>query len=413
MPVSMTAREFQNELRKSLRLLYEPIELRRSRLIEIFRLDAAIDQSASLRKVLQESIQALKPDPSTPADTGSSRIYEVLYYRYVEQSSLKEVAMELALSIRQVHRIETAGLEALSVYLISRYQLSFASDENGDDQPAQASSEISELEWLRKSFKSEDIDLYSMIDSAIATIQPLIENSQVEIRIAHQANSAWMQGDVTILRQALVNTLITVFQLSPVGIIHAKVSTSLDQVHFIVNRELSGQPEQLEYNDQIREMTDLVAQLVKILGGSIEIEIQPGKRFQIDLIFPIRDRLIVMVIDDNRDALLLVERYLTGTVYQFLGAHNPQQVIPLVQEFHPQILILDVMLPGIDGWKLLRDMKNAGLLASTQVIVSTILPQESLALAFGAAGFLRKPVTREKLLSLLNQLVSQAKKEQS
>jgi len=64
---------------------------------------------------------------------------------------------------------------------------------------------------------------------------------------------------------------------------------------------------------------------------------------------------------------------------------------------------LDVMLPGIDGWELLGQLREHPQTSCIPVVVCTILPQEPLALALGAAAFLRKPVSREALLSALDR----------
>jgi len=66
--------------------------------------------------------------------------------------------------------------------------------------------------------------------------------------------------------------------------------------------------------------------------------------------------------------------------------------------------LLDVMLPGVDGWELLGRLREHPQLKGLPVIVSTILPQESLAMALGAAAFLCKPVTQEAFLQTLNSL---------
>ena len=67
--------------------------------------------------------------------------------------------------------------------------------------------------------------------------------------------------------------------------------------------------------------------------------------------------------------------------------------------------MLDVMLPGIDGWELLGRLREHPRTRNVPVVISTILPQEQLALALGAAAFLRKPINRETLLSSLDRLL--------
>jgi CheY-like chemotaxis protein len=72
---------------------------------------------------------------------------------------------------------------------------------------------------------------------------------------------------------------------------------------------------------------------------------------------------------------------------------------------------MDVMLPSINDWALLGQLRVHPALLGVPIIVCTILPQEDLALALGAAVYLRKPINREVLLSMLDQLIHRASKE--
>ena len=72
---------------------------------------------------------------------------------------------------------------------------------------------------------------------------------------------------------------------------------------------------------------------------------------------------------------------------------------------------MDVMQPGINDWELLGQLRVLPALQGVPIIVCTILPQEDLALALGAAAYLRKPINREVLLSTLDQLVHRSSKE--
>ena len=71
----------------------------------------------------------------------------------------------------------------------------------------------------------------------------------------------------------------------------------------------------------------------------------------------------------------------------------------------PHLIVLDVMLPGIDDWELLGRLRAHPRTRAAPIIICTILPQKELALALGAAAFIRKPVSRPALLSALDHQV--------
>jgi PleD family two-component response regulator len=77
---------------------------------------------------------------------------------------------------------------------------------------------------------------------------------------------------------------------------------------------------------------------------------QPPFAARLDL--PAVDEAAILIVDDNADALQLFERYLAGTGYTFAGTTDPRQTLALAQELRPRIVVLDVMLPIVDGFHL-------------------------------------------------------------
>lgn len=74
----------------------------------------------------------------------------------------------------------------------------------------------------------------------------------------------------------------------------------------------------------------------------------------------------------------------------------------MAQESPPRIIVLDVMMPEIDGWEVLGRLRQHPLTSHIPIIICTILAEEELALSLGASGFLRKPVSREAFLGALD-----------
>jgi CheY-like chemotaxis protein len=109
-----------------------------------------------------------------------------------------------------------------------------------------------------------------------------------------------------------------------------------------------------------------------------------------------------LAIDDNIDTLQLLQRYTIGTRYRFVGLRDPQEALQAALELSPQIIVLDVMLPHIDGWELLGRLLEHPGLQHIPVLICSILPHEQLAATIGASGYVRKPVTRRTFLQALD-----------
>jgi CheY-like chemotaxis protein len=418
-----TREHFLIELRKALRHLYDPAVLQRSPLIALFGLDKRANPQAVLRRLITDAVQHLKPEEGVPFYAGAWRIYHVLAYRYIEQSDQRTVALNLGLSIRQLRRQERLAERVLADYLWKEYGLEAKAPNAGAPPssvgtlaPSEESKTLAgpeaELTWLRQSLPSETTQVAEFIQNVLQVAKPMLSRSAVEVRCQIPDGLPPLTGQLLLLRQAFLNLLTLSARSAPQGRVHitAEVSLPVLYIHFRATVEQGSAA--IHQNDNThpwKERSEIAHQLVKAFGGDLKVTFKPTEReiitAQFDL--PIGERRVrVLVIDDNADALLLFERYFSGTRYEFTGVRDPEQALPLAQNLSPQIIVLDVMLPGIDGWELLGRLREHPLTSHVPVVVCTILPQEELAQALGAAAFIRKPVSRETLLSVLDQQIN-------
>jgi CheY-like chemotaxis protein len=142
-------------------------------------------------------------------------------------------------------------------------------------------------------------------------------------------------------------------------------------------------------------------------GGSFEATATGNEEapFTASITLPTAEQTPVLVIDDNDDTLRLLERYLTGSSYRFVGTSDPREGLRLAEQLDSAVIVLDIMTPKMDGWELLGRLREHPGTRGFPVIVCTILPQEQLAFTLGAAEFIHKPVTRGELLSALDRQV--------
>jgi CheY-like chemotaxis protein len=365
--------------------------MRRSPIFELLSLPIPEDRVAALRGLLQNAIRDFKPDPKAPVNPSHQRAYDILTYRFIEQSSQKEVAVDLALSLRQVQRLETAALKDLAESIACTYglALSWSETELESIPPEQFQQE---LDWLRRSYRFEKINLTALLEPILSTLAPLLRLAPLEILIPPDLPP--VQGQSTSLQQAILNILSL---LLPGGPVTLRAQTHSDGVLI----EVEGK----DYSPgaDIQAGLSVAQQLVAISGGKLNLS--EGVNLKVTLLLQTFSLPLILAIDDNQDALTLLERHLTGSEYQFLGTRDPESFIALVAEHRPKVILLDVMLPGTDGWSLLSRLKSHPGIDTIPVILTTILPQEHLALTLGAQAFLRKPYSRDELLSLLERIL--------
>ena len=151
---------------------------------------------------------------------------------------------------------------------------------------------------------------------------------------------------------------------------------------------------------QEESVLSLGGQLLELFSAQINLTFTEETN-QICLRLPVLRRTHVLVIDDNKDFLELMQRYTAGTRFEIYSLNPHESLVDHILTFQPVLIILDIMMPRMDGWELLRILRSNESIKSIPVIISTILPQESLAMAMGANGFLPKPITQDWLMRVL------------
>jgi hypothetical protein len=118
------------------------------------------------------------------------------------------------------------------------------------------------------------------------------------------------------------------------------------------------------------------------------------------------DKPLVLVIDDIPDSTRLLTETLENAGYRVIVAHSGSEGILLARRLQPVAVTLDVMMPGMDGWRVLQTMKTDSQLAQIPVVVVSIVDNKPLGYRLGASGYLVKPVEPVNLLNTLNNVMT-------
>ena len=109
----------------------------------------------------------------------------------------------------------------------------------------------------------------------------------------------------------------------------------------------------------------------------------------------------VLVIDDDHTVRDLMRRYLSREGFDVVTAGGGREGLEFARELHPSVITLDVFMPDMDGWSVLRALKQAPELDRIPVIMMTISDERQKGFALGASGYLTKPVNWAQLSELL------------
>jgi CheY-like chemotaxis protein len=111
----------------------------------------------------------------------------------------------------------------------------------------------------------------------------------------------------------------------------------------------------------------------------------------------------VLVIDDDPMARELMQRFLDQQGLHIVAAASGEEGLRLAKELRPNVVTLDVLMPGMDGWAVLGALKVDPDLASIPVIMANFVDDRSTGFALGAADFLTKPINRADLAQVLKK----------
>jgi len=121
-----------------------------------------------------------------------------------------------------------------------------------------------------------------------------------------------------------------------------------------------------------------------------------------------RNRPVIMAVDDEREILRLLNRTLKPEGYDVVTANGGVSALLLMEERRPDLVVLDIMMPGLDGFQvldLIRKRSNIPIIMLTARGEVTTLRD---ALALGADDYLRKPFGREELLARIRAKLRRA-----
>ena len=118
----------------------------------------------------------------------------------------------------------------------------------------------------------------------------------------------------------------------------------------------------------------------------------------------------IMIVDDIPVNTILLEKILEKEGYRLYSYNNSLQAMEAITEIVPDILLLDIMMPGLDGMAFLKRLRSNNSYDNVRIIMVTAVSEQeeiSKALALGANGYITKPISPKKLIGCINEQLSQ------
>jgi signal transduction histidine kinase/CheY-like chemotaxis protein len=316
--------------------------------------------------------------------------------------------------------------------------------------------DLSKIEAGKMELFLESFDVGALVSEVTATVRPLVGTNANTLRVEIAPDLGAMHADQIKVRQALYNLLSNAVKFTEAGTITLKAErVSMNDSDWIVFRltdtGIGLSAEQILKLFQDFTQADasttrkfggtglglaLTRRFCQMMGGDVTVHSVPGEGSIFTIKLPafvsgsmpdvarapevadgagsrVRggDRAedwgrCVLVIENDPGQRELIERFLTKDGFLVRCASGGEEGLRLARQLQPVAITLDVMMPEMDGWTVLGELKNDPELCDIPVIMVTMVDDPVRGFTLGASDFATKPVDRQRLGRLLRKYTS-------
>jgi signal transduction histidine kinase/DNA-binding response OmpR family regulator len=313
--------------------------------------------------------------------------------------------------------------------------------------------DLSKIEAGKMELFLERFDVGELVADVAATLRPLVEKNDDTLCLELAPELGEMRADQTKVRQALLNLLSNAVKFTHGGTITVNAGRQvMDGAEWIVLRVadtgIGMSAEQIVKLFQDFTQADasttrrfggtglglaLTRRFCQMMGGDVTLNSAAGEGsvFTITLPASVADPrpeagaadapalpypaegaegeappgggAYVLVIDDDPAQRELMQRFLRKEGFQVRAARGGREGLRLARQARPVAITLDVMMPGMDGWSVLGELKADATLREVPVIMLTMVDDPERGFALGAADYATKPVNRLRLSKILRK----------
>jgi len=401
-----TFEEFERDLRDALTHLYDPIYQPSETLWAVIGCNPGQGVQAVQDTIIQ-AVEELKPSPTVPPHARVRRVYELLRYRYILGLTQEETANRLSITPRYLRRQQREAVHILAKIFWERSRTRVPSAElpsdkpESDAKPTEWLSQIrAELASLRKSAPGASADISEVVNSAEETAHAIASKYAITLKVGPVQPNLTARIHPSALRQIVLEAV-------------AKLSRALSSGEITLGARCEGDVITITLEAPpvaVRDLPDLslIQEILALHDGSMEIiSWDEGISLLIRLpsALPSKQVINVLVVDDNEDMIELYRSYTMGTRYEIASVTEGRHVLEAIEASAPGIIVLDVMLPDVDGWELLMQLHEHSATRSIPIIVCSVIRDKELALALGASLYLSKPVHRQQFIQALERVL--------
>jgi signal transduction histidine kinase/DNA-binding response OmpR family regulator len=296
--------------------------------------------------------------------------------------------------------------------------------------------DISKVEAGHMELERTRFMLAEVLDNGMRMIHERANRHDINIKLEIDPAIGLIEADERMIKQVVVNLLSNAVKFTPDG-------GQVDVIAYLSNGEVwvsvrdtgigIAPEDQTRIFDEFQQAKSgsskaeegtglgltLSKKFVEMHGGRIWVESKVGVGSTFTFTLPLREssKVItqepalaeptgptVLLVEDDARAIDLLTLYLTASNFNVIVARDGDEGLVMTRRLHPSAIILDLMLPRVDGWDFLAQAKADPDIAEIPVIIVSILDERGKGIALGAAEYIVKPASRDDLMAALRRL---------
>ncbi|HYV39274.1 MAG TPA: response regulator [Gemmataceae bacterium] len=300
--------------------------------------------------------------------------------------------------------------------------------------------DLSKIEAGKMDLSLETFDIGKMVEEIVGTVKPLVDKKKNTLEVRCPPDLGEMYADLTKVRQILFNLVSNACKFAEKSAITLEAARAQrdgqDWITFTVSdRGIGMTPEQVAKLFQPFTQADasttrrfggtglglvISKRFCEMMKGEISVSSKPneGSTFTVCLPALVADahppqehppsagstgEKTVLVIDDDAAVRDFMTRSLAAQGVHVVAAADGVEGLRLAAQLRPAVIFLDVIMPRMDGWAVLSEIKANANLADTPVVMMTIMKEMDMGYMLGASEYLTKPIDRSRLVFLLEK----------
>tara|TARA_Y100000816_G_scaffold45954_1_gene28785 strand:+ start:702 stop:3689 length:2988 start_codon:yes stop_codon:yes gene_type:complete len=305
--------------------------------------------------------------------------------------------------------------------------------------------DLSKIESGKMELYLTSFEIEKVVETLRDINAPLATKNDNGFKINVQDAIGSMTQDETKLRQCVTNFLSNAFKFTKGGLVTLDVFSlekdGEDMIEFKVTDNGDGMSEEgvakvFEEYEQAERSTSathggtglglpISKRFAELMGGGVSVTSEKGVGSVFSIFIPricedqeeveneeigsLQGENICVLIDDDIAMHDLIRRTVKKAGMTLIGATNGEQGLNMIREAKPKLILLDVLMPGRDGWSILKECKSDAEIKDIPVVMVSQMSQESLAFSLGADDYLTKPIDRDKFLKIVQELTGSFK----